>query len=52
MLQRSELGNGLREAAELIGCQVENLQRGEVGDGLREAVELVPMGGADPATAW
>ena len=41
-LQRGELGNGLREAAELIVCKVETLQRGEVADGLREAAELVP----------
>ena len=43
LLQVSELVDGLWEAAQLVGVQLQNLQHRELADGLREAGKLVGL---------
>ena len=41
LLQRCEVADGLREAAELVSRNVQILQHSELAEALREAAELV-----------
>ena len=47
-MQRGELADGLREAAELVGCNAQTPQCPELADRLREAPELVVLQAQSP----
>ena len=49
-MQRRQLANAPRQAAELVAVEAQSLQRRELANVLRQTAELVPLEAASRAT--